>query len=479
MLHFRHMVVSVTLCLLAPALHAQGVDGTVPAPSPHAAQARLRPQPPSPPASVPHVSLRRPAATLTHVVHGYHPYWIADAAADGYRWDLLSHLAYFSYEVDPANGEAATIRNWLGSAVIDRAKAEGVQVLLTVTNFGAANNRTLLSSEAARDTLIARLVGLLAERGGHGVNLDFESVPGDMREALVLFAADLRRALDAARDAGHIPGAVISVAAPAVDWNGGWDVAALSAPVDLFFVMCYDYSWSASANAGPVAPIRGMSYNVERSLRWYLDQGVPAAKLLMGVPYYGYDWPVIDGNAGAATTGRATARTYATVRQSLGGWTRQWSETFLNPWVAYEASSWRQLWYDDEESIDHKYDLVHELGIGGTGMWALGYDQGYDALWSKIEQHFTRPAHVEAPGVPASPAIWPRPLRAGQAAFFRGDGVSTDIRVSVHDLLGRRVATLRADGGEHGLRRFTVPSLPPGSYLLMGADLRAVIQIIR
>ncbi|MBE0644549.1 MAG: hypothetical protein IH600_10760 [Bacteroidetes bacterium] len=442
--------------------------------SPHAAQASQHPL------AVPSgltVPLRaRSSGTLTHVVHGYHPYWISDAAADNYRWDLLTHLAYFSYEVDAASGEAVTIRNWRTTTVIDRAKAAGVKVLLTVTNFGAANNRTLLSNAQSRDVLITRLIALLQERGGSGVNIDFESVPGDQRENLVTFFAQLRAGLDAA-----IPDAVISVAAPAVDWNAAWDVAALASSIDLFFVMCYDYSWSSSSNAGPVAPIRGMNYNVERTLRWYLDQGVPPARLLMGVPYYGYDWPVIDGTAGAATTGTGTARTYSAVAASLPNRTRQWSETFLNPWIAYESGSWQQLWYDDAESLEYKYQLVKDLGIAGVGMWALGYDADLPELWNLIERMFTRPTSVDPPTAPAGFAVWPQPLRNGGEGFVqlpdaavRGTVTS---RLLIRDLLGRKVAEPRAARISDGLIRFIVPSLPAGIYILDAGGLRGRILV--
>lgn len=455
------------LLLLPPRTAAQesptrSADRSEEAETAHAAQARTHPQP----VFSGQVPLRRSplSGILTHAVHGYHPYWISDAAADNYRWNLLSHLAYFSYEVDPASGEALTVRNWRTTTVIDRAKTEGVSVLLAVTNFGAANNRTLLTSPAARDTLITRLIGLVQERGANGVSIDFEAVPGDQRENLVTFFSALRTRLDA-----EIPDAVISTAAPAVDWNSAWDVAALAASVDLFFVMCYDYSWSSSSNAGPVAPIRGMTYNVDRTLRWYLAQGVPQEKLLMGVPYYGYDWPVISSSAGAATTGRGTARTYSAAASSLQNRSRQWSEVFLNPWIAYESSSWQQLWYDDAESLEFKYALVKDLGIAGIGMWALGYDADLPELWDLIERMFTRPAAVNAPPAPSAVAIWPQPLRAGTSAYVRLPAEFTQDgsrRSAVFDLLGRIVAEPLPERLADEIIRFTVPDLSPGVYVL-------------
>jgi spore germination protein len=426
--------------------------------------------------------MQRTAGALTHVVHGFHPYWIADSVADHYRWDLLSHLAYFSYEVDPLTGEPESVREWRTSTVIDRAKAAGVKVLLTVTNFGADDNRTLLSSPQARDVLITRLTGLLQERGAHGVNIDFEALPGDQRENLVSFFAELRTRLDAA-----IPGAVISAATPAVDWNAAWDVAALSASIDLFFVMCYDYSWSSSTEAGPVAPIRGMSQNVERTLRWYLDEGVPPSRLVMGVPYYGYDWPVESDAPRAATTGRGISRTYSAVAAMLATRQRQWSETYLNPWISYMVANWRQLWYDDAESLEYKYQLVKNLGIAGTGMWALGYDADLPELWALIERMFTQPATVDAPRVPEAFRLWPHPLRAGEQGTLRlpakdARGIASGSMAAgrvpeLYDLLGRVAAEVPVARVSDNEMRFIVPLLPPGIYVLAAGSVRARIVI--
>jgi hypothetical protein len=43
--------------------------------------------------------------SLSKRVFGYHPYWTGTKWT-AYRWDLLSDLCYFSYEVDPLTGNA-------------------------------------------------------------------------------------------------------------------------------------------------------------------------------------------------------------------------------------------------------------------------------------------------------------------------------------------------------------------------------------
>ena len=48
-----------------------------------------------------------------------------------------------------------------------------------------------------------------------------------------------------------------------------------------------------------------------------------------------------------------------------------------------------QAWVDDEISLEHRYEMVKQKDIGGIGIWALGYDDGYTALWELIKEKFT------------------------------------------------------------------------------------------
>jgi hypothetical protein len=49
--------------------------------------------------------------SMSKLVYGFHPYWISDATAGTYYYSLLSHVVYFSCEVD-TNGNFSTTRNW-------------------------------------------------------------------------------------------------------------------------------------------------------------------------------------------------------------------------------------------------------------------------------------------------------------------------------------------------------------------------------
>ncbi len=332
-------------------------------------------------------SFHRTSTVLQKRVFGYHPYWIG-SAWQNYQWDLLSDLCYFSYEVNPANGEAVTIHDWNTAAVIDTAISRGVKVHLCVTLF--SGHASFFGNPQAQQTLTNNLISLVASRGAHGINLDFEAVPSSQQAGLTNYIIQLSNALENA-----LPEAELSIAAPAVNWSNTFDLPAITPWLDLIMVMAYDYYWNGSTLAGPVSgfwPLTSsFNYGVNRSLSYYQSQGVPESKLLLGLPYYGREWPVSSNTLPASTTGNGVAVTYRNIRANTTHYNPAnyyWDYRSYNPYYSYFTSQWRQCFFDDERSLGAKYDLVNRRGIAGIGIWALGYDNGYPELWNLIGEKF-------------------------------------------------------------------------------------------
>jgi len=320
------------------------------------------------------------------MVFGWHPYWASPAAFTHYDYDVLTHIAYFSYEVDTATGGYTTLRGWDTTSVISYAHQRGVKVILTVTNFGSARNTALLTDTVKQWNLINNLAFQLQSRNGDGVNFDFESVPSAQKANMVSFC---RRAVRGIRSA--LPSAEISLATPAVNWSDGWDLAALAGICDYLIMMGYNYYWSGSSTAGPVAPVSGENYNITRSLNEdYINDGVPPGKLLLGVPWYGYDWPVTSSNRKATTTGTGTSRLYNNALNLAASHTVIFDQTTGVPWISYQSSGqWRQMWYDDSLSLQIKNNLAMDLHLAGIGIWALSYEAGRDELWNGLKAAIT------------------------------------------------------------------------------------------
>ncbi|MBZ0269851.1 T9SS type A sorting domain-containing protein [bacterium] len=376
--------------------------------------------------------------TLDHLVYGFHPYWMNDAYT-AYEWSLLSAVAWFSLELD-GGGQVAHAHGWPWNALVTEAHAHGVPVLVTVTLFDAAALDALLVSPAHREAAVANVVAQVVAGGADGVCVDFEGVPHARKADLVTFLGELQAALG---DAVASP--LLTIATPAVDWGDAFDYDELAARCDQLVVMAYDYHWSGSGSTGPIAPLGGWgTYNVPWTVNDYVFYGAPRSKMLLGVPYYGYEWGTVSGAAGAATTGSGLARTYAQAAGDAALFGSMWDAPSSTPWMGYQDPTWFQTWYDDEASLAAKYAYAEAEGLAGVSIWALGYDGARPELWSALAGAFGIGS-----GVPVVAAARVTLAHAGvnpfrNAALVRWalprDGSA---RVTVHDVQGRRVRTLR------------------------------------
>jgi len=327
-------------------------------------------------------------------VYGWHPYWNGSTLHNNYKWNLISDLCYFDYTINPSTGaNSNTSFAWSTSSAVTAAKNNGVKISFCATLF--SSHSTFLTSTTAKNTFTQNCISLLRSRGGNGVNLDFEGVSSTQKANLTAFIQQFCTTMH-----DSVPGCEISIALYAVDWNGIFDIPNISSYLDLLIIMGYDYYYSGSSNAGPTDPLYGFetgyNYCMSKSISYYLYQGVPASKLLLGVPYYGRQYQTTANTIPAASTGSANSSTvtYRTVRVNSSGNYSNANKSFdynsYTPYYAFQSSgSWYQCFIDDSMSMRERYDIVNQRSLGGIGIWTLGYDDGYTELWNAINDKLT------------------------------------------------------------------------------------------
>ncbi|MBP7864952.1 MAG: carbohydrate binding domain-containing protein [Acidobacteria bacterium] len=370
--------------------------------------------PPAPPFAKNRTRCFSSTPAVNRMVMGFYTYWKTGTA--NLRWDLLTHLAYFSAEATTA-GDLSALHGWPGSAPIAEAHAHGVKVLLTVTLFGSTSIRTLLQSSTARGALVDNLLAQVSGAGADGVVVDFETPASSEKALYAAFVGELAAAFHAA-----LPGSHVCVCTPSVNWGDGIPLRDLAERADSLFIMGYDYYYSGG-NPGPVAPLSHPSGSpwatwagIEQTLQDYLygDVGVGDAyrgKLILGVPYYGIDWPTTGTGVPTASAGTGTARVYTSAAAAAATYGRLWDPWSSTPYYGYfDASQPHQCWFDDAESLGLKYERVNALDLGGTGMWALNYDGSRTELWDSLREHFTT-----QPNQPPAPAPDLAVVTAGQS----------------------------------------------------------------
>ncbi len=347
------------------------------------------------------VSDSRPekSCNLTRIVFGYHPYW-SNGLEINYNWNLISDFVYCFWEFSPTTGNVSNSHSWATTSSVTNAQNNGARIHLCTNLF--SDHGTFLNNYSARSNMINNLISAMNQRNAIGVNIDFEGVASIYKDSLTAFMIQLCNAVHVA-----IPGSIVSVSLPAVDWSSVWNIPVLINYVDWFVIMGYDYYWSGSAQAGPNSPLYTFqtSYdrNLSRSMTYYLSSGVPKERLILAVPYYGREWSTVSNAVPSNTISHIGSRFYNTIKSDPVTYNnRQWEPNSFTPYyVRNTGTEWRQCWTDDEHSLAYRYDIVNMRDIGGIGIWALGYDDGYSELWNLIEEKFTTCAVV-----PCTDTIW-------------------------------------------------------------------------
>lgn len=327
---------------------------------------------------------------LEKIVFGYHPYWVSSSYLN-YQWNLISDLCYFSYEVDPVTGDPTTTHDWLTASVVDSAQANNVRTHLCVTLF--SSHSIFFGNTVAKQNLIDNLINLVQQRNANGINLDFEAVPWSQSTELNEFIVNICEQFH-----DSIPGSIISIALPAVDWNEIYNIEMIKDHIDIFMIMGYDYYWNGSSQAGPVSPlyalIAGYDFNLSKTISYYYSKGMPASKFVLGLPYYGRQWHTESNAVPSTTIGSGVALTYAQIKNNSSGnysyENKHWeSKSFSNYYAFQSNDKWFQCFIEENFGLEKRYDIVNQRDLAGIGIWALGYDNGYTELWDAINDKFT------------------------------------------------------------------------------------------
>jgi chitinase len=182
------------------------------------------------------------------------------------------------------------------------------------------------------------------------------------------------------------------------------ELAAVSKSVDFFNVMTYDFhgGWETQTNflapllASPRDPA-GPKLNVNYAVNYYLRHGVPAAKIDVGVPFYGHGWAGVPpakaglyqtstgAPAGVWEAGVNDYKVLAPLAAAGGGYKSYRDPLSLGFWIYSPAE--QIFWaYDDPLSARIKGEYVEALGLGGAFFWEFSGDDAQGSLVSALSQ---------------------------------------------------------------------------------------------
>ncbi|XP_066581003.1 acidic mammalian chitinase-like [Prorops nasuta] len=276
-----------------------------------------------------------------------------------------------------------------------RAKSPSTKTMIAIGgwNEGSVKYSEVASNPATRAKFVQNVVAFLKKYKFDGFDLDWEypnqrgGKPSDVQNYVAL-VRELREAFD---KEGFILSA--AVAAAEMSASKSYDIPQVSKYLHFINIMAYDLHGAWEKNTGLNAPLYKSSVesgnnaklNVDSCVQYWLDQGAPPEKLILGTAFYGRSFTLAnekDNGVGAPAPQAGQAGPYTReagmlgyneicVKVASGQWTAVFDEEQRVPY-AYNGRQW--VGYDNVKSIAEKAEYIKKKNLGGAMLWSIETD---------------------------------------------------------------------------------------------------------
>jgi spore germination protein YaaH len=340
-------------------------------------------------------------------VIGFLPSWVVAKKAKIYP-SKLTQIIYFGLAVTE-RGDLVKYRSnktqvaewaYFNSEELLRIRKEasssGTKILLALKNFDNESIDALISNPAAVDRLSGQVENLINEYKLDGINIDFEYVTKTDFPTAKFFNRFLETFIANLKEKNHSLIVSVDLNATGVIKDPAYDLVKIGELADQVILMGYDFHRANSYNAGPVAPIEDeiLELSIKRAVD-SLRGRIPFDKLILGIPFYGYEWQTINANyKSIAVANTGALATWGRVKDLIANRSNlqiNWEEKAKSPWIVYRQSgAIKQIYYENEKSLSAKLDFVKQNELSGIAIWALGYEGNYKEPWKTIENHLNK-----------------------------------------------------------------------------------------
>lgn len=329
-----------------------------------------------------------------HIV-GFQPFWLLKRADKNYSSQITT-FAYFGLALDPDGTIAklvnpqeeepgwTTIKKDSFQEKLEQARGDRLKLSLVLHNSHEESINALIKEpEKHAQNLITDVTPIMQKYGFTDLNLDIESFKKASESAQQQFTAFVNRVKKGV-DENNLGTLTVEINPTALVKTRLINAKDIGKIADFLVLMAYDFHYIYSYIAGPVAPVGGAGkvreYDVQTALKEMLKI-VPAEKVILGIPLYGYEWETLGDKPRAATIpgGEAIAshRRVTKLLASCDNCLKAVGKHSGQPYIIFpepDSGYFHQIFYEDGVSLKQKLELAQKYKIGGVAVWALGYE---------------------------------------------------------------------------------------------------------
>ena len=277
-------------------------------------------------------------------------------------------LAPTWYSVTDSSGSMSC---YASAGLVNKMHQRGTDVWALVSDFDTnVDFAALYSSKKARTNMVNTLINDAEKYGFDGINLDFENIKSAYAKDYLQFVRELSIACER-------KGLVLSTDNYKPEaYNRCYNLKEQSRFVDYVIVMAYDEHY-AGTDAGSVASLPFVKEAVEDTV-----QLVGKEHVIAGIPFYTRIWTTTDGN----TTSRAVGMQAAVDQLNSDGQVALWNDDCGQYVASYTVgNATRQIWFEEEKSIEAKMQVIQENNVAGVAGWKLGLEKS--SVWPVISKY--------------------------------------------------------------------------------------------
>lgn len=276
-----------------------------------------------------------------------------------------------------------------------RAQNPSLTVLVSVGGWLWSTNFSDISlTPQSRRLFIQSAMDILQQYDLDGLDIDWE-YPGmvgaghpfrseDGRN-FTLLLKELRKRFDQETAKSHRRLYLTIAAGASQEYLEHTEMRKVQKYVDTVNLMAYDYvepgSDPLTGHHAPLFtnPADARNYSGDASVKAFEQAGVPASKILLGLPFYGHVWgEVADRDHGFLQPGKPVPNVYAPYSAITGtmlneGFVRYWDPIASVPYL-YNSEKHIFVSYEDTESISAKCHYVLTRKLGGVMFWDYSGD---------------------------------------------------------------------------------------------------------